>query len=125
MPRARLPVSKGLILHLIHLAIALDTQIVRIAVVGRYIVTNDVPKRPPDKLVLIPRQDFTRALDVSPVFHLEGDVVQTFLIKLSKVNGVVVDAATHKYKVISNPIRDSEAQNILIKFTNLTRVTNA
>jgi hypothetical protein len=64
---------------LIKLAIELHDLSVRIAVIDKNVVSDDVAARPLDEVVVVAAEEIARALNFRPVLHLESDMMH-FLV---------------------------------------------
>ena len=71
---ARLKISERLVLHLIKLAIELHDLSVRIAVIDKNVVSDDMAARPPDEVVVVAAERATRS--VTPPAE-EGTITRT------------------------------------------------
>ncbi len=77
---------------------------------------------PQVSLILFLRQHVAGALDVRPVAHLEGDVMDRGLVVAQEIHGVMVAAAAQEGEEIAAPVRDTEAEHVAIEFHHALHV---
>src|SRR5215216_5749479 len=71
MPRPRIEVAERFVLHLVEFGEQLRDQAVRGAMIGKEIVADAVPPRPPENLVAVLAQKIAGALHMWPIAQFE------------------------------------------------------
>ena len=118
MPEARLKVAKLLVVHLIHLAIHLESDVVRVAMVGGNIVADDVSQWPVDEMHIVSRKEVAGPLQLGPILQFKGNVMQLRLLVVNEIDRMMIDTAPHEDEEVAPPIGNSEAENALVKLRN-------
>src|ERR1700716_2008186 len=115
MPGARIEIPQILVQHLVHLGVERDHVIVGIAVIDANVVADAMTPRPPDNRHILLAQMIAGGLYVPPVLQLEGYVVHPRALAGCEVDGVMIRAAAHEAEEDFLPVRNPEAENLLIK----------
>ena len=93
--------------------------------VGRDVVADDVSLRPPHQMSAVLGQEVAGAVQLRPVAHLEGNMMELGLRVIDEVDGVMVDAAAHEAEIIRVPVRHPEAHHVGVELHGLLHVVNA
>src|SRR5579872_5164575 len=115
MPRPRLEIAELLVVHLIHLAEKLDHHAIRIAVIDRNIMSDDVAERSPGQRDLVLGQKIGSPLYIGPVAHLKRDMMDCGLGVTEKIDGVMIAAAAQKGEKVAAPVRHAKTEEVAVE----------
>jgi hypothetical protein len=85
VPRPRLEIAELLVEHEVDVGEELDGDTVRILVIDRDVVPDEVPDRPPEQLDVLAREEVASAVDLGFVAQLEREVVMLALSACSRL----------------------------------------
>ena len=56
------------------------------------------------------------------ILRLEGDVMESLLLVLDEINGVMIDATTEEGELIATPVGNTEAKHLDVKLHDFLNV---
>src|SRR2546430_7175938 len=115
VPRTRVEIAKRLVLHQIHFAEELDPHLIRVAVINRDVVPDDVTAGTPNQMDIVFGEPFAGSLNFGPVLDLEGDVVELRHFIDHEIDRVVIGSAAQERERLIAPIRHAKAQYVGIE----------
>ena len=102
-------------MDLIHLAEELDHHAIRILMIDRNIVPDNMPQRSPGERDLVLGQKIAGAFDIGPVAHFKRDMMDRRLRVTEKIDGVMIAAAAQKGEEVAAPVGDAKAEESAIE----------
>src|SRR5262245_58655240 len=111
MPRAGIEIAEILVLHLVDFGKKLDQKLIRIPVIGRDVVSDDVPDWTENESDVFLGQEINRPLNLRPIAKFKGHVMDGVFVTPQKVDGVMIGTAPHEREQIATPVRNPKAKN--------------
>src|SRR5262245_58978945 len=125
VPGARVEIAERLVLHEVHLAEELDPNLIRVAVIDRDVVADDVAAGSPHQMNVVLGKPFAGALDLRPILHLERDVMELRNFLYDEIDGVVIGPAAQKREGLIAPVRHPKAEHVGVELHHLLHVLDA
>ena len=82
---------------------------IRVVMIRENVMPRAMASRTPQQGNGVLCQVITGPLHMAPVFLLKGDVVHLLIVRLQKIDGVVVGTAAQEHEEVFDPVRHTEA----------------
>src|SRR5262245_28237500 len=125
VPGPRIEIAERLVFHEVHLAEELDPNLIRVAVIDRNVVADDVAAGPPNQMNVVLGEPFAGSLDLRPVLHLERDVMELRNLVHPEIHGVMIGPAAQKREGLVAPVRHPETEHVGVELHHLLHVADA
>src|SRR5262245_37310931 len=125
VPGPRVEIAERLVLHEVHLAEELDPNLIRVALIDRDVVADDVAAGSPNQMNVVLGKPFAGALDLRPILDLERDVMKLRNFIHHEIDGVVIGAAAQKREGVIAPVRHAKAEHVGVELHHLLHVLDA
>src|SRR5262249_20524723 len=125
VPGTRVEIAERLVLHEVHLAEELDPNLIRVAVIDRDVVADDVAAGPPNQMDVVRGEPFAGSLNLRPILNLERDVMELRNFVHHEIDGVMIGPAAQKRERVIAPVRYPKAEHVGVELHHLLHVADA